>query len=385
MNKGDNITLFYYPLKSYMRLSPQQQYQEQLKQPNYVSDAQQKLAVIELERLYQALNNPNKQHAKGIYIWGDVGRGKTFLMDMFFNSLENEKKLRLHFHHFMAKIHKALFQQSGNKNPLKRIADDIAKECRVICFDEFFVSDIGDAMILGRLFEALFEKGVTLVATSNIPIENLYENGLQREQFLPTIALLNEYTSELHLNGEQDHRLRHLEFSQTYFLNYDEFENKYYQTIGNSQVLKKDVKILGREIKAESHTNKSAWFTFDSLCNGPRSQLDYIELACKYKNIFLSEVPLLGGQCRSWIKARGTEDGAVATATGERQLSYATQDDAARRFISLDELYDQNTNLYISADVALDELYGGGALNFEFKRTFSRLTEMQSVEYLEKD
>ena len=368
-----------------MRLSPQQQYQEQLKQPNYVIDEQQSLAVTKLDLLYQELNNPHIQQPQGIYIWGDVGRGKTFLMDMFFNSLENEKKSRLHFHHFMAKIHKALFQQSGYKNPLNRIARDIAKECRVICFDEFFVSDIGDAMILGRLFEALFEQGVTLVATSNIPINKLYENGLQREQFLPTIALLNKYTSELHLNGKQDHRLRHLEFSQTYFLNHDDFKNMYYQIIDKNEELENIVKILGREIKAESHSGNTAWFTFDALCNGPRSQLDYIELASKYKNIFLSEVPLLGGQCRSWIKARGTEDGAIATVTGERQLSYATQDDAARRFISLvDELYDQNSNLYIAAEVPLDDLYGGGALDFEFKRTFSRLTEMQSVEYLEQ-
>jgi cell division protein ZapE len=385
MNKGDNITLFYYPFKNTMRLSPKQQYQQQLQQPNYIIDEQQSITVTQLEQLYQELKNPQTQYAKGMYIWGDVGRGKTFLMDMFFNSLENEKKLRLHFHHFMAKIHKALFQQSGHKNPLKRIARDIAKECRVICFDEFFVSDIGDAMILGRLFEALFEQGVTLVATSNIPINKLYENGLQRERFLPTIALLNEYTNELHLNGKQDHRLRHLEFSQTYFLNYDDFKDMYYQIIGKNEELENIVNILGREIKAVSHCDNTAWFTFDALCNGPRSQLDYIELASKYKNIFLSEVPLLGGQCRSWIKARGTEDGAIATATGERQLSYATQDDAARRFISLvDELYDQNTNLYIAAEVSLDDLYGGGALNFEFKRTFSRLTEMQSVEYLEQ-
>jgi len=367
-----------------MSLSPQQQYQQQLLQPNYVTDEQQSIAVTKLEQLYQELQNPRIEKAKGIYIWGDVGRGKTFLMDMFFNSLKNEKKLRLHFHHFMAKIHKALFQQSGHKNPLKRIANDISKECRVLCFDEFFVSDIGDAMILGRLFEALFEQGVTLVATSNIPIVNLYENGLQRERFLPTIALLNQYTTELHLNGAQDHRLRHLEFSQTYFLNVDEFKNKYYQTIDKNELLESKINILGRNIEVKSHASNTAWFSFDALCNGPRSQLDYIEIASRYKTLFLSEVPLLGGQCRSWIKARGTEDGAIAIATGERQLSYATQDDAARRFISLvDELYDQNSNLYISAEVPLDELYGGGALNFEFKRTFSRLTEMQSVEYLE--
>lgn len=369
-----------------MFLSPQQQYQQQLQQPKYIIDEQQNFAVIKLEQLYQELQNPQIKQVKGIYIWGDVGRGKTFLMDMFFNSLNTEKKLRLHFHHFMAKIHKALFQESGHKNPLKRIALDLSKECRVLCFDEFFVSDIGDAMILGGLFEALFEQGVTLVATSNISIENLYENGLQREQFLPTIALLKQYTTEFHLNGLQDHRLRHLEFSQTYFLNHDEIKNKFYKIRGKSEQLENDVKILGRHIKAEFHSSNAVWFSFDSLCNGPRSQLDYIELASRFKNIFLSDVPLLGGQCRSWIKARGTEDGAIATVTGERQLSYATQDDAARRFISLvDELYDQNTNLYISAEVPLDELYGGGALNFEFKRTFSRLTQMQSLEYLEQD
>ena len=368
-----------------MRLSPLQEYIKQLQQPNYVIDERQSDAVIQLDFLYHQLHNPNIKQPKGIYIWGDVGRGKTFLMDMFFNSLESDKKLRLHFHHFMAKIHKALFQQSGHKNPLKRVASDIAKECRIICFDEFFVSDIGDAMILGRLFEALFENGVTLVATSNIPINKLYENGLQRDLFLPSIALLNEYTLELHLDGNQDHRLRHLEFSKTYFLNPCEFKNKYAEIVNHSDISSIDVIILGRVIKPVSATKNTAWFTFDSLCNGPRSQLDYIELAKRYENIFLSKVPILGGQCRSLIKARGTEDGAIATVTGERQLSYATQDDAARRFISLvDELYDQNTNLYICAEVALEQLYSGGGLNFEFKRTFSRLTEMQSIEYLEK-
>ncbi|SFD19600.1 cell division protein ZapE [Pseudoalteromonas denitrificans] len=366
-----------------MALSPQKIYQDKVKQTNFVADAQQIIAVKKLENLYQNLKKTELKQPKGIYLWGDVGRGKTFLMDLFFDSLTDDKKLRLHFHHFMAKIHTELHVASGHKNPLKIIAKKLSKQCRVLCFDEFFVSDIGDAMILGRLFEALFEQGITLVATSNIPINRLYENGLQRQQFLPTIDLLNQYTDELHLNGVQDHRLHHLNFAQTYFLSTEDLTAVFNKARNEKTVLKNNIRILGREIETVAHVNDTAWFTFDAVCNGPRSQLDYIELAKKYKNIFLSEVPKLGGQCRSWIKARGTEDGVEATITGERQLSYATQDDAARRFISLiDELYDQNTNVYICAEVPLNELYGGGALSFEFKRTFSRLSQMQSIEYL---
>ena len=344
-------------------------------------------AISVLSRIAEQLERDKTAAVNGVYIWGEVGRGKTYLMDMFYDSIKEPRKMRLHFHHFMAKMHQELNHESGHSEPLRRIAYRLAKQCRVLCFDEFFVSDIGDAMILGRLFEALFEQGVTLVAPCNIAINDLYQGGLQRQRFEPTIALLLKYTTEFHLNGAEDHRLRCLTHQSTYFglEQYNQFKDCFNHLVIIEQCVDKPVSILGREIMVIKRDREAIWFRFDDLCNGPRSTLDYIDLAKRFKHVFIGDVPELGGECRGWIRARGTEDGSVATATGERTLNYAVQDDAARRFISLvDELYDQNVNLYICANVTLDQLYSGGALSFEFKRTFSRLTEMKSLEYLSK-
>lgn len=378
-----------------------QRYQQQLRQPNFVPDPRQLVAVKRLDKLATELMTSPEKAVKGLYLWGDVGRGKTFLMDLFFDSLNFEKsgsenklgdcKLRLHFHHFMARMHRELNQESGHSEPLRRIAKRLAQQCRVLCFDEFFVSDIGDAMILGRLFEALFEEGVTLIATSNIPLERLYEGGLQRQRFEQTITLLQQYTTQFHLDGVDDHRCRHLSYQQTYFENSkvdicQVFTSRFDSANRHSDYNHQPLDILGRSIDVIQQGDSVVWLNFDALCAGPRSQLDYIALAKQFETVMISQVPRLGGRCRSWIRARGTEDGSEATETGERQLSYAAQDDPARRFISLvDELYDQNVNLYIAADVSLDKLYSGGALSFEFKRTYSRLTEMQSDEYLNAD
>jgi cell division protein ZapE len=401
-------------------LAPLERYHKQLEQQGYVVDPAQQQAVEQLDLLYRQLQQPvsgwkGRLHAtkapiKGLYLWGDVGRGKTFLMDLFYESLPDERKLRLHFHRFMARIHKELNAESGHADPLKLIAKRLAKECNVLCFDEFFVSDIGDAMILGRLFTALFENGLTLVATSNIPIERLYWNGLQRQRFEPAIQLLLKHTQEIHLNGEEDHRLRHLQHQQTYFLSPDaQFKTLFQQLVEQQkaeqraeqrvelvderdaiplvfeQESSKTLSVCRRPIDVIELSSHVVWFNFDALCNGPRSQLDYIELASRFSNILVSDIPLLGGECRGWIKARGTEDGSFETTeTGERKLSYARQDDPARRFISLvDELYDRRVNLYLSADVPLEYLYSGGSLSFEFKRTHSRLVEMQSTEYID--
>lgn len=397
-------------------LAPLERYHKQLEQQGYVVDPAQQQAVEQLDLLYRQLQQPvsgwkgrldaTKAPIKGLYLWGDVGRGKTFLMDLFYESLPDERKLRLHFHRFMARIHKELNAESGHADPLKLIAKRLAKECNVLCFDEFFVSDIGDAMILGRLFTALFENGLTLVATSNIPIERVYWNGLQRQRFEPAIQLLLKHTQEIHLNGEEDHRLRHLQHQQTYFLSPDaQFKTLFQQLVEQQkaeqrvelvderdaiplvfeQESSKTLSVCRRPIDVIELSSHVVWFNFDALCNGPRSQLDYIELASRFSNILLSDIPLLGGECRGWIKARGTEDGSFETTeTGERKLSYARQDDPARRFISLvDELYDRRVNLYLSADVPLEYLYSGGSLSFEFKRTHSRLVEMQSTEYID--
>ena len=363
-----------------------------------IEDPAQAQAVLALDKLYQQIiGRTDAQPLKGLYLWGDVGRGKTFLMDLFFDALPQQGKLRLHFHRFMARVHQALKEHAGQRDPLKLIAKNLAKECKVLCFDEFFVSDIGDAMILAGLFETLFAQGVVLVATSNIPIERLYENGLARHRFLPCIAQLLAHTQMLHLNGEQDHRLHalnhepsaeaiaaisnHIGLSGT--LDFDGIFTTLTQ--GANTVQTRTLRVCQRDIPvvratAEGHLPSVAWFDFYALCDGPRSQLDYIEIASRFKIVMLSGVPKLGGEVKSWIRARGTEDGTganQAATTGERQLSYAANDDPARRFISLiDELYDQDASLYLSCDVPLMDLYQGGALSFEFRRTYSRLIEM---------
>lgn len=377
--------------------SPLQTYQALIDSHSLVEDPKQIEAISALNALYQDIISKENADTiqpllKGLYLWGDVGRGKTFLMDMFYESLENTPKIRLHFHRFMARIHKELALESGKRDPLKNIAKRIRKEAHILCFDEFFVSDIGDAMILSGLFNALFEQGLILVATSNIPVKSLYENGLQRQRFLPTIDLLLTHTKQIHLNGEQDHRLRRLEYHQTYFLSHEiDFESLFIKlnqekSPNSSQkvlFVSQGLLIHGRLIDTIKYSASCLWLSFDSLCDGPRSQLDYIEIASQFTHILLSNIPVLGGEPRSWIRARGTEDGHFATETGDRQLSYSVNDDPARRFISLiDELYDQGVHLYLSAEVPLEDLYIQGALSFEFKRTLSRLKEMQSKEYL---
>ncbi|WP_298771559.1 cell division protein ZapE [uncultured Shewanella sp.] len=377
-------------------ISPLNAYQGLIDRHVLNEDPTQMEAVVTLERLYQAITNKQppslNNPPKGLYLWGDVGRGKTFLMDMFYNSLTQTPKMRLHFHRFMARIHKELAQESGQRDPLKSIARRIAKEAHVLCLDELFVSDIGDAMILAGLFDALFHQGIVLVATSNIQIQNLYRNGLQRQRFVPTIDLLLSHTKQVHLNGNQDHRLRSLQFQQTYFLPHEIDFNTLFNTLNQNHLQKEPQQTLfisqgllihGRIIDTIKYSASCLWLSFDALCEGPRSQLDYIEIASQFTHVLLSNIPVLGGQPRSWIRARGTEDGHIHIPTGERQLSYAVNDDPARRFISLvDELYDQGVHLYLSAAVPLEELYTEGALSFEFKRTLSRLQEMQSEEYL---
>ncbi len=383
--------------------TPLNVYQSQLGS-KLVEDAAQLAAIHVLNNLFMQLNrtnSPSNQPIKGLYLWGDVGRGKTYLMDMFYDCLPQQGKLRLHFHRFMARIHQALNRQAGQQDPLISIANDLAKECRILCFDEFFVSDIGDAMILAGLFECLFKHGVVLVATSNIPIERLYENGLARHKFLPCIALLQQHTQMLHLNGEHDHRLHSLasEPDDTTLkaisryvalegsLDFDVIFTELTQTKHSTKLNTSSVTICHREIPvvratAMQQTNSVIWFDFYALCEGPRSQLDYMEIATSFNIVMLSGVPQMGGKVRGWIKARGTEDGIgdnQATSTGERKLSYAVSDDMARRFISLiDELYDQKVQLYLSSKVPLTELYVDGALLFEFRRTYSRLIEMSN-------
>lgn len=388
--------------------APKLAYQNKLQEPDFVADKAQQEALEALELRYWQLKARTEHQAtqvqetdaeeaqevesepqiQGLYMWGDVGRGKTFLMDIFYQGLPEQGKLRLHFHHFMAHVHQQMRTIHGQANPLLEVAAQLAKKYHIICFDEFFVSDIADAMILGQLFKGLFDHGVTLVATSNIPLHRLYWEGVQRQQFEQTIQLLEEHCQQIHLVGEEDHRLRHLEQSKTYFVKGEiDFAqlftrlNKHPDTSANAET---SITICRRQIPTILHAEDLVWFDFDSLCNTPRSQLDYMEIASRFDTIMLTGVPALGGEVSEQIKARGTEDGSFEpNQTSERKISFAPEDDSARRFISLiDELYDRGKILYLMADVPLDGLYHGGALSFEFRRAISRLIEMQSTQYL---
>lgn len=315
-------------------------------------------------RLWQKLTGRGRECrvVRGLYLYGGVGRGKTWLMDVFYESLPFPDKMRTHFHRFMQRVHAELATLKHQSDPLATVAARLAGEARVICFDEFFVSDIGDAMILGGLLEHLLGEGVTLVTTSNIEPDRLYENGLQRARFLPAIALLKAHTEVVHMGDGVDYRLRSLQQAHIYYSPLGEKAETEMARCFKRLVPEhaevacgSGIEVLGRQITAQRCADDVVWFDFEELCGGPRSAYDYIELAKVYHAILLSNVPRLG----------------------------AEQDDKARRFVSLvDELYDRNVKLIISAEVPLAELYGGTELAFVFERTRSRLLEMQSLEYL---
>jgi cell division protein ZapE len=358
-------------------MTPLERYQADLKRPEFFHDAAQENAVRHLQRLYDDLvaaqnskpgmfgklfGKKEQTPVKGVYFWGGVGRGKTYLVDTFFDALPFQQKMRTHFHRFMKRVHEEMRTLKDQKNPLTVIARRFSDEARVICFDEFFVSDITDAMILGTLMEELFKNGVTLVATSNIVPDGLYKDGLQRARFLPAIALIKEFSEVVNVDSGVDYRLRHLEQAELFHFPLNEAAEKSMResfkalTNGSTKVVENDpLMIENREIKALRTCDDVAWFQFRELCDGPRSQNDYIELGKIFNTVLLSDV---------------------------EQMSVTT-DDIARRFINMvDEFYDRNVKLIISAEVELKDLYTGGRLNFEFQRTLSRLLEMQSHEFL---
>ncbi len=356
--------------------TPLERYERDLESEGFVRDAAQEAAVGHLQRLYDALvaeesvpwfkrllpGKGSRRPVTGLYFWGGVGRGKTYLMDNFYESLPFERKMRAHFHRFMRRAHRELEVFKGEKNPLVKVADRIADEARVICFDEFFVSDIADAMILANLLDRLFERGVTLVATSNIVPDDLYRDGLQRQRFLPAIDLLKAHCRVVNVDGGVDYRLRALEKAEIYHAPLDREAEEALESAFDSLVpavdeVRRDVRleIEGREIPARRVAEDVVWFDFEALCDGPRSQNDYIEVAREFHAVLVSGVPVMG----------------------------AAGDDRARRFINLvDEFYDRGVKLILSAQVPLEELYVGTRLAFEFQRTRSRLLEMQSHEYL---
>ena len=314
-----------------------------------------------LRRVLSSLRlRPAAKPVRGIYLWGGVGRGKTFLMDLFFDTLPVARKRRVHFHRMMSEVHARLRHLGHRENPLDHVAADIAKETDVLCFDEFFVSDIGDAMILGGLMQAVFRRGLTLVATSNLPPQDLYSGGLQRERFLPAIRSLEENTEVLELGGETDHRLRRLQQAGTFLCpagpaSDDALARYFGQAASGAIEDDTAIEVLGREIRARKAAKGIVWFEFRELCEGPRSQQDYIEIARWYPTVIVSNVPVLDAQ----------------------------HENAARRLIALvDEFYDRRVKLLVSAAAPIPSLYAGKLLRFEFDRTRSRLTEMQTDKYL---
>jgi cell division protein ZapE len=349
-------------------------WEHSLTREGHERDAAQEDIVALLEQLQQQLQAAGRssegvldcfrrkrpQAVKGLYVWGGVGRGKTFLMDLFFETLAVDEKKRIHFHRMMQEVHQRLSLLDDVEDPLDIVADDIASETRVLCFDEFFVSDIGDAMILARLLKGLFDRGVTLVTTSNSQPEELYKNGLQRSRFLPAIELLNDFTHVVNMDSGIDYRLRLLQLAGTYLtpddqLAQDRLANLFDSSASSQIADDRQLEINGREIRARRCAKSIAWFDFDDICDGPRSQADYIEISRWYPEVIVSGVPQFG----------------------------AATEDQARRFIALvDEFYDRRVKLIVSAASDAGDLYTGNKLVFEFERTISRLNEMQSSEYL---
>ncbi|WP_296056282.1 cell division protein ZapE [uncultured Amphritea sp.] len=367
-------------------------YQHALSINGYQHDPDQLRLAEALNPVYQSLVSGNTCTSAGIYIWGPVGRGKTFLMDLMFSHLPGKICLRHHFHRFMAQIHQQLGELQGKPDPLEIIARKLARQYQLICFDEFFLNDIADAMILGKLFKSLLRLGVILITTSNRPPEKLCKDPLFEDRVRPVIAMINQQMRVFNLAGETDHRLRTLTPAPCIFYS----ENKtatdtekqltwIYTKISNTSPRPDEVIVLHRVIPARAVSSECVWFDFEHICMGARSQMDYIDLANRFSHIFVSQVPLLGSHSQEQIKARGTEDGILAVKAGERQVLLGNMDDPARRFISLvDELYDRGVNLFLSMEVPLENLYMEGSLIFEFARTYSRLTEMQSLEYQQR-
>lgn len=356
-------------------------YERALVQRGFCADPEQAVAVARLEdlrrrlmaappapprlvRWLQALaGRGSPQQVRGLYLWGGVGRGKTWLMDLFYESLPFAERRRRHFHRFMHDVHAELARSRHQRSPLERIAARIAREVRVLCFDELYVADIADAMILGALFAGLVQRGVTLVATSNVPPQELYRGGLQRERFLPTIRLLEQHLEVLRLAGATDYRLRQLTQAGVY-LSSDAPDTQarlasLFAGLADHAVQRGGaLEVEGRPIEVVCASANVAWFQFDALCAGPRSVEDYIEIAREFQALLVSGVPVLD----------------------------PLHEDEARRLIALvDELYDRNVKLIVSAAAPPGGLYRGERLGALFARTASRLTEMQSTEYLARE
>ncbi|MFT5758480.1 MAG: cell division protein ZapE [Alteromonadaceae bacterium] len=371
-------------------------YQKLLADKNLSYDPAQAEAIQALNTLIYDLQHPNKKfwtgrskkqyQPKGIYFHGRVGRGKTMLMDLFYQHIKIKHKKRLHFHRFMEVIHQQLDEVSGQSEPLNIIAKRWASEIKLLCFDEFFVTDIGDAMLMSGLLNAFFQYGVVLVTTSNCHPDLLYRNGLQRQRFTPTIVLLKAKCHIISIDGEVDHRLSHHKQQMSYrdysYPNdnlHTFIKNRYLQLSLNKSIKQGVLQVLGRDITYLAKDGALIWFDFFALCSGPRSQRDYINIADNFSTVLISNIPQFSGKPIPAVFS-GVEDSYQRSGVlmGDLRLL----DDEARRFIALvDEFYDRKIRLVVSAEVDIVELYQGQQLSFEFSRCQSRLIEMQTIGY----
>jgi len=359
-------------------MTPRERYQTDLLNEDFSVDPAQGIAVDYTQQLYDALvreyeneeglitrirktfSKKNNNHIKGLYFWGGVGRGKTCIVDAFFKSLPFQEKQRIHFHRFMQMVHRELKQTRDVENPLQLVAGNYANNIRVLCFDEFHVTDITDAMLLGGLLKTMFEHGLVLVTTSNEAPDQLYQDGLQRERFLPAIALIKEYTHVVNMDSGIDYRLRYLDKAGIYHTPPDEKADSL--LLDNFTHIAPDagreqatIEIEGRKIRTVCRADGVVWFDFPAICDGPRGAADYIEIARQYQTVLISNIPVFTD----------------------------THNDQARRFMMLvDEFYDRNVKLIVSAADQPEQLYAGTRLNKPFQRTISRLQEMRSHDYL---
>ena len=353
-------------------MSVQQVYERELQQRGYESDPAQLRAVASLERCATDWSHYKSKRSnslkkmifrpeipRGVYMYGGVGRGKSFLMDCFFSAVPIERKTRLHFHEFMREVHRELRELQGTVNPLDVLGQRMAQRYKLLCFDEFHVADFHDAMILHRLLDALFKHGVGFVTTSNFKPDDLYPGGLHRDRILPAIELLNSRLEVINVDNGTDYRRQTLEQVDLYITpNGADADAKLSQTferLAESQDEDPVMTIEARQISAKRRAGGVVWFDFKTLCGGPRSQNDYLEIASQFHTVILSDVPHMPVRMAS----------------------------EARRFTWLvDVLYDRRVKLVLSAAVPAEELYTEGPLSHEFPRTVSRLTEMQSAEFL---
>ncbi|PIE83161.1 MAG: cell division protein ZapE [Candidatus Contendobacter odensis] len=367
---------------------PYERYRRDLQREGFQHDPAQEQAVRHLQKIYDQLTAQPKQAVptkkpglfarfagrdksavsdkqpavRGLYMWGGVGRGKTYLVDTFIDALPIERKQRIHFHSFMRAVHAELKELKNQEDPLQIVGQRFAEKAQVICLDEFFVSDITDAMLLYGLLKELFANDVVLITTSNIPPDELYKNGLQRARFLPAIDLLKQHVDILNVDGGIDYRLRYLEKAETYHYPLDDKAEQILEDAFNHIAPEPghrggSLEVEGRFIPTRREADGIVWFNYRAICDGPRGTADYIEIARCFHTVLISNIPVMDWQ----------------------------MDNQARRFINLvDEFYDRGVNIMISAATVPAELYTGEKLKFEFQRTISRLQEMQSHEYLKR-